>query len=501
MRGFFKLTVILLLVSIFISAFAGCKKSNVGNEGGESKPQEPVSGGNNTESVVEEDTEEDTEEEYKPDIERKNYGKEFYLNIMDDVNPADCYWVKESQNNALSDAVYARQEKVRDYLGVEIVAMITENESRYIEPFKNAVKNKDGSVDLLISHVYYGIDGFISGNYLTDFNDIPEININAPYWKYDFMDQLSVSGHYYLGFSDYNIVYTHVITYNKDMMSLYSDQLDESVYSMVDNYRWTLDKMISIASLAYVDATSDGKTKDDTFGFYSDMNIGYIGMLQAFDIQVVEQNEQGRYVLSIYSEKNKNKMSDVVEKLYNLVRSDYAYMTSVKDDGRPRIYNNRALMQIDGTLFLSDLLQYNFDFGILPYPMYNEAQKDVGYRHLQWGGYLCIPSYLTNSAMVGETVEMLSYFSEDVNIAFYEKMLGKQVADMPEDRRMLDIVWDGVCSDIGQTYYSVIKDDNTVLSVLPRLTELESTQNLASYVATTEGTVNKKLKKFFASVQ
>ena len=495
MRRYTRFLAFLLALVTIVASFAGC-----------SDPIEEITTEKKSQSIeettlgTEEITELITEEEYKPDIEQKDYNAEFYLNIMDDVNPADCYWVKESSNNALSDAVYARQEKVRDYLGVEIVSMITENEGKYIEPFKNAVKNKDGSVDLLISHVYYGIDGFITGNYLTDFNDVPEINLDAPYWKYDFMDQLAAGGHFYLGFSDYNIVYTHVITYNKDMLKLYEDQLDEDIYATVENYRWTLDKMISIANLSYIDATSDGKTKDDTFGFYSDMNIGYAGLLQAFDIQTVEQDEKGSYKMAIYNEKNKEKMSIIVDKLYNLVRSDCAYMTSVRDEGRPRIYNGRALMQIDGTLFLSDLLQYDFDFGILPYPMYDENQKDVGYRHLQWGGYLCIPSYLGDATMVAETIEMLSYYSDDVNIAFYEKMLGKQVADVPQDRKMLDIVWDGVCSDVGQTYYSVIKDNNSLLYALTRLTELDTTQNLASYVATTENSVNRKLKKFFANV-
>ena len=488
---------LILVLAVCLATFAGCTNPPEEAETTGSTNQPEQSGGISTVEM----TEIVTEEEFKPDIEQKNYNSEFYLNIMDDVNPADCYWVKESQNNALSDAVYARQEKIRDYLGVDIVAIITESEGRYVEPFKNAVKNKDGSVDLLISHVYYGIDGFISGNYLTDFNDIPEINLDAPYWKYNFMDQLSAGDHFYLGFSDYNIVYTHVVTYNKDMLKLYEDQLDEDIYSTVENYRWTLDKMISIASLSYIDATSDGKTKDDTFGFYCDMNIGYAGMLQAFDIQTVEQDDTGVYKMAIYNEKNKQKMSIIVDKLYDLVRSDYAYMSSVRDDGRPRIYNGRALMQIDGTLFLSDLLQYDFDFGILPYPMYDENQKNVGYRHLQWGGYLCIPSYLGDATMVAETVELLSYFSDDVNIAFYEKLLGKQVAEAPQDRKMLDLVWDGVCSDVGQTYYSVIKDANSLLSVLTRLTELDTTHNLASYVAATENSINKKLKKFFANVK
>jgi hypothetical protein len=129
--------------------------------------------------------------------------------------------------------------------------------------------------------------------------------------------------------------------------------------------------------------------------------------------------------------------------------------------------------------------------------MYNELQKDVGYRSLNWSGYQVIPSYLENPEMVGDTVEMLAYFSKDVSVAYYEKLLGKKVADAPDDRNMLDIVWDGICSDMGQTFFSVIIGTNA-LYVLPNLTKEGTTQNLASYVAMHQNTINRNFKKFMA---
>jgi hypothetical protein len=126
--------------------------------------------------------------------------------------------------------------------------------------------------------------------------------------------------------------------------------------------------------------------------------------------------------------------------------------------------------------------------------MYDEAQKNVGYRSLQWGGYTCVPSYVTNLTMVGDTVEMLAFYSDGVNDAFYEKLLGKQVAESPVDKKMLEIVWDGICTDYAQTYYSAISDTR-VLYMFSDLTQLNSTKNLSSYIASTEKTVNKLLKK------
>ena len=60
------------------------------------------------------------------------------------------------------------------------------------------------------------------------------------------------------------------------------------------------------------------------------------------------------------------------------------------------------------------------------YPMYNEEQKDVGYRSHQLGGFLCIPSYVRDEEMVGDTIEMLSFFSDNVNDAYYDRVLSYQ---------------------------------------------------------------------------
>ena len=260
--------------------------------------------------------------------------------------------------------------------------------------------------------------------------------------------------------------------------------------------------MISVASLAYTDAQSDGKTDDDTFGFVSSTEyIGFAGMVQGFGIKLVSRNEKGDYVMSCYTEENKQRMSDIVDKVYNLVRSEYAYMPKDKNPS-PTMGNGRALMTINGTYWLSNLLSTGVDFGVLPYPMYDEAQQE--YHSLQWGGYICVPSYMgegNRPTMIGETLEMLSYYSEEVNIAFYEKMLGKQVAEAPQDRKMLDIVWDSVCSELALTYYSIIKDDNAYVYCLGKLTAEGTTTNLSSYVARTQNSINNGLKKFFKKIK
>ena len=122
-------------------------------------------------------------------------------------------------------------------------------------------------------------------------------------------------------------------------------------------------------------------------------------------------------------------------------------------------------MTLTDTNLLDNYLNYDIDFGVLPYPTYDTNQKE--YRSLQWGGYLAVPAYMENEEMVGETLEMLSFFSEDVKTAYYQKLLGKQIADNPDDRRMLEIIWDSVCTDFGQTFDEIC---GGTLYMLPQVT-------------------------------
>ncbi len=494
-----KLSTVLALVLILamtLSLFAGC---NTGKEGSEDESKNEATTNNGEVSPDKgSDTESKTEVETEalPEVEKNNYGKEFFLWIVSDSNVADYHWIKESKGDIMTEAVYNRQEQVRQYLGVEIVGQVAGGGSQtMLEPFRTAVKNKDDSVQMLVTHVFGGIAGLVSSGYLTDYNDLPGVNIDAEYWDTQVMEDMSVVGKMFLGKSRFNNLYTYVIAYNKDMLAKYADSLNGTVYDMVNNYTWTLDQMIALSGLAYVDATADGKSMDDTFGISGDYNIGTMGMLHSSNINLVEQDEKGNYTVAVYNEINAPKTVAVVEKLRALMVSDGGYMHNEYNTPGMNValHTGRVLMTIEATNSLEKLATYDMTFGVLPYPLYDEAQKDVGYRHLQWGGYLAIPSYLADAQMTGETAEMLSYYSTAVNEAYYDKLLGKQASDMPEDRAVLNLVWDTICSDFGQAYCELGGGRN-ILYLVPNL--LESSKGVASYVASNERAYNTAIAKF-----
>jgi len=510
MKNTLKLLALFLAIIMAVSVFAACDSGSSGKNDETAKETGAADGSQNdngkeTGAVDETPSESETVTEALvesvPEVPTNNYNSDFFLWIMTATNNVDYHWVEESENDVLSEAIYNRQQKVYDYLGVDIMGKPVSDHQKYAEPFKVAVKNKDGSVDTLLCHVFAGVPGFVTENYLMDIADVPGIDLNKDYWNIEFMDDLSIADKYFLGRSDLNIPFTHVITFNKDIMDQYDSAIPKNVYDMVRDYEWTIDEMIKLANLVYIDKTSDGKTPDDTFGISGRQWNEFPGFLHASDIKMIDVNDAGQYELVLMNDVNAPKTTALVEKLLALAKSNcswFDYQTTSVDT--VPMSTGRTLMHVVDTYRIEGLLDYDVSFGVLPYPMWDTAQKDVGYRHLQWGGYICIPSFLNNVQMVGETLEVISFYSDEVETAYYEKLLGKQVSDAPDDSQMLAIVWDTVCTEFAQTYCDTLGGTG-LLYLMARVTYADTTLNIASTVQSMGRTTNTAISKFIKKVE
>ena len=459
-------------------------------------------------SSNDDEEDDDVNLEYFPEIEKQNYGEDVNVYIMSASNPSEYFLLKDEDENdgsPMDEAVFARQEKVNKFLGVNIVLQqYTDNTSHtaYIKNIESAIKNRDSKIEFLLTHVNGCVAGLISENYLLDLSEFEGIDLEAEYWNQNFMEALEIDGNYFLGLSDFNILYTYVLAFNKDMLALYDSHMDKSLYDLVRDREWTLDEMIELSSLVYIDTTGNGKTDDDTFGITGTCWVSFCGFLTSSNIPMMEQNDSGAYVVAINNDLNGDKADSLITKMRDLGSSNNAYFDYDYSKLSVSITSGRALMQVCSTFNLPTYLNYNIDFGVVPVPMYDLDQASVGYKSLQWGGYIGVLSYQKNPIKIAHTLELLAYYSENVKITFYEKLLGKQVADMPDDAAMLEIIWDSVTTDIGQTFVGAgTGSDRGLCYTVPELMWPSSTQNLASFVKSKEKMINDGFKTFLKEIK
>lgn len=483
MKNIFKLLILLLALIMSISVFSACM---------------PV------EAEDEEAFEDDYVSEFFPDIDRKNYNADFNVFYAPSTN-VGLYYMDEETNDGspMDEAVFNRQEKVQRYLGIEVVRVEFPDAKfdSYNTYVQTAVQNMDGSMDMVMTHVHGAVGPLISDNLLRDLGEFEGIDLEAEYWNADFMDTLELNGNYFLGLSDYNLLDTYVIAFNKDMLALYESSLEKSVYDLVKDREWTLDQMISLANLVSMDKTGDGKTTDDTFGIAGTCWVSFCGFLTSSDIPMMAQDQSGAYKVAINQSQYFEKADNLITILKDLGASNCAWFDYQYHTNSVPLTSGRTLLHISSTGSLTSYLDYDVEFGVLPYPMYNLDQAPVGYKSLQWGGYIGVLSYLRNPLLVGEALELLAFYSENVKITFYEKLLGKQVADMPEDAAMLEIVWDSVTTDVGQTFITAGTQTSTgVCYTVPELLWPTSKNNLASYIKGKETSINTGFKKFLDQI-
>ena len=479
MKKSFKLLALILALVMLVAVFAAC-------DGGKGNGDETTAGDETTDGNG-------AETEVTPNVEKNNYDSTFYLSVLVDSNPLDHFWVAESDDDVLSAALFDRQEKIKNYLGVEVYGSPAEGGFQgYTEPFEIAVKNKAGGVDTLLTHVHSGVSGLITSGFLNPIEEMEEIDLDADYWNKDFMDSIAINDHYLLGFSDFNILYTYVIAYNVDILAKYEDKLDKSVYDMVDDYEWTLQQFCDIAKLGFINNGSEDKNQ---YGLTGLQWVPWCGFLEAAGVNLVEMNDEGKYRISYVNDIYFDRTNNIVTMLSDLSAAEYTYL-DFQTSAKPTVSfeSNRALMTLTATIDIDDYLNYDVDFGVLPYPMYDTHQRE--YRSLQWGGYIVVPNYLENEAMVGETLELLAFYAEDVNTAYYQKLLGKQVGENPDDRRMLEIIWDSVCTDFGQTFEDVCGNP---LYMLPTTTKAGQ-QSLSQFSGARTSGGNNAIDKFFRLV-
>ncbi len=486
MKPYFKLLMLILTLSFLLSAFAGCENAE--------------------EEIYEPRYEDDDTASFFPDVEKNDYGLDFSIlaSSIGSDNRAGVgiyYQIDEDENSGspIDEAVYARQDKVERYLGIDIlkIKIVDDNLWRDIGLYiQNAVQSMDGSIDL--GYVGSYSSSCVSNNTIQDFGELDGLDLDAEYWNKGVMESLEINGGMYLGISDFTLIDAFCVSFNKEMLALYESSLDKSIYDTVRDYEWTFEKMIEIASLVYIDKTGNGKTEDDIYGIRGRCWHPFCGFMPAADIPTMVMDETGSYSVSVNQSRYFQKADDLVEMLRDLRDSNASWFHYQPPNDTGEVVKGKCLMFLSETKDLETYLMYDAEFGVLPYPMYDTAQaKTVGYQTLNWGGFLAVPSYLKNTQMVEDTLELLAFYSANVTLTYYEKLLGKQVADMPDDADMLDLIWDGATCDVGFAYIDALGLGTSGLSyMVAELVKPESTQNLSSYINSKAPTANASFRRF-----
>ena len=103
----------------------------------------------------------------------------------------------------------------------------------------------------------------------------------------------------------------------------------------------------------------------------------------------------------------------------------------------------RLLFFMNGPDELERLRDCEVEFGFVPYPKWDEAQKE--YHSMDFGGLMCVPTTITDPEMVGAALEFLSWDSKNaVFPTYYDVLLKTRYSSDMETREMMNIIFDSI---------------------------------------------------------
>lgn len=449
-----RLTALFLALLLTTSTAIGCAQNNP-------EETEPTPVSTPVENTPAAETESETEPPVSDDLPDSDF--EGYTYNIFNSNPETNDWfttvhvtMEEDSGDVLPSAIYRRNLAVEDRLNITIAE--TEQSADQI---KNAIMAGDDSFDLSLMQGA-NVLSYAQSGYLMDMFDLPYQNYDKPYWDSNAAKQLSICGKLFMMAGDFittQIDETICFFFNKNLIANYDL---EDPYDLVNEGRWTLDKLGEMASNSAQDADGNGIIDDnDNFGILSWRGVFYMFLLNGSGHTLIAKDENDVPAFTFYNES----FVAAYEKILGIVHANDSifYDADVKSNTRGLSNNHRVqeiMFPADQAMFWAECISWakalremEANFGIIPAPKYDEAQSQ--YYSCNNGNFfgMSVPVSVSNVERTSIILEALQSASTDtVLAAYYDIALKTKMARDEESSAMIDIIFDTTTYDCSTVY-------------------------------------------------
>ena len=317
-----------------------------------------------------------------------------------------------------------------------------------------------------------------TSGYLLDLNEIPYIDLTSSWWDQRANIDLGIQGKMFFSNGDIGItdnLATHCIVFSK---AIAEEKNITDIYDLVLENKWNWDKFEEYVRMVSEDLNGDDvMTEMDRFGLlcWNDAFQASFGAARSKLGGISE--ETGEFILTMYSDRN----SSLATRICNLCfDSRYAinthatiYSKKVEAIGgmMGMFTNGQGLFATTIFRNVPQLRDMEMDFGIIPYPMYDEAQGEYGgYVSATYSNMYSVELHNQDLERTGAITEYIAYASKNyVTPAYYEQTLKGRDARDEESIKCLEIIFANRSFDPG-VFYEVGSLTGTITNMMKALT-------------------------------
>ena len=445
-----------LLAAASLSSFAACGgragTSPSGGQEGQTQAQDTA------QEIAETETgREDTPDNLPADLDFG--GETVTIHARGDTDCVKEFQAPEQTGDIIDDALYTRRQKVEERLNVVIdvyAANTWENYNASMNDLRKSVQAGDDIYDFVSGWSaripILGIEGIFLNLY-----EVPYIDLDQPWWVQTLRKDLTIGGKLFFATGDITLTLLSascVFYFNKKLMTDYGVP---DIYQTVTDGKWTIDAMSDYAKMVSADLDGDNKLGDlDLYGCAITATNDVDGFLQGSDVKMIYRGDDDLPVLRM----EEQKVGTIVEKIYTFMYETPQVLSYTAEGGDYTAKQQAAFKESRALLYparlagaSSTLKDMDTDYGIIPYPKYDENQEKYLTRVQDALALMCVPITCGNKERSGAVMEALAAEAYRVVTAPYFEIAMKVKYSRDDiSSQMLDLVHDGVNLNFASIY-------------------------------------------------
>jgi len=400
-------------------------------------------------------------------------------------------YTEEEDGEILNDALYERNRKIEERFNIEIVPVITQASDGATQVNYVQTTILSGSDEFELAATYVFTSGTLVTNKLYyNWLKVGYNNFDKPWWINGINENFRIGDAVYTVVGDMSLSalrLTYAMFFNKRLATDYDIP---NLYQTIYDNKWTIDYFIALTRDIYSDLNGDGIADDhDLYGFAAEAATNLDVYPFAFGIPLIKQNSDGIPELSA----NTQRMITAIDKVIEL----YWKSTGSHIPTPGREYGMfREGLAVFATTWLSQTMgifrDMEDDYGILPYPKYDERQEKYMTGAMDNYSVLGIPVTVPDPTFASIITEALNAESHKILFpVYYETALKVKYARDEDSIAMLDLVMNGRNFDMSTLFGGQVGDITWIFR-----TQVASKQNdFVSKYASVEERVKTALDK------
>lgn len=357
-------------------------------------------------------------------------------------------YAEDLTGEVINDAVYNRNIALQDKYRcvVKEVRMKMDEMPSGITKF---ILAGDTTYDIIMPNITSSAILAQEGN-LYELQD--RLALSQPWWNAQFTKDTEIGGRNYFVNGDISETFmraTYAVFFNKGIIA--NNNL-ENPYTLVNEGKWTMDKMQEMGAVFASDVDGNGKRDEavDNFGIFVLFNQ-IETLYTSSGEKIIQRAEDGSFTFEGGSERSL-RVLDSISSLYT--NKDVVCNGRSVESGEAMFSEDRLLFLLGTMNNVVSMRGMETDFGILPTPKADVEQAEY-YSYMNTWAASCAAIPLSCADMEKSSILMEalgSYSREYYTPAYYEITLKGKTSRDTESLDMLDLIYERRTADLGNLF-------------------------------------------------